>query len=153
VSFFELRVPPVAMLIVFGLSMWVLSAVTPTFTVVIPWRAALVIAFALVGLTVGAMAIAAFRRARTTVNPSKPIEASAMITSGVYRVSRNPMYLGLLLVLFGWATALSNPLAFALLPAFVAYITRFQISPEERALFSKFGSEFVTYKESVRRWL
>ena len=72
---------------------------------------------------------------------------------GVYALTRNPMYLGLLLVLTGWAIFLSNVLGFVFLPAFVLYISRFQIAPEERALTSLFGRDFVAYKSRVRRWL
>ena len=79
--------------------------------------------------------------------------ASNMVTSGIYRFSRNPMYLGFFLALAGWATYLSHLLAFALLPLFVLYINRFQILPEERALSDKFPQEYTAYKGSVRRWL
>jgi protein-S-isoprenylcysteine O-methyltransferase Ste14 len=71
----------------------------------------------------------------------------------VYKFTRNPMYLGLLLVLFGWAIFLSNAAAFALLPGFFVYMNRFQIEPEERVLALKFGSEYAAYKAKVRRWL
>jgi protein-S-isoprenylcysteine O-methyltransferase Ste14 len=76
-----------------------------------------------------------------------------MVTSGIYRLSRNPMYLGFLFGLTGWAIFLSHVLALALLPAFVAYMNRFQISSEEQALAARFGAEFVAYKDSVGRWL
>ena len=97
--------------------------------------------------------IASFVRAKTTVNPMKPASASALVVSGLYARSRNPMYLGLLLILIGWAVYLSNGLAFLLLLAFILYMNRFQIEPEERALISLFGQEFVAYKSRVRRWL
>jgi protein-S-isoprenylcysteine O-methyltransferase Ste14 len=63
------------------------------------------------------------------------------------------MYLGLLLVLLGWASFLANALAFMFLPLFVLYINRFQIDPEERALVSMFGQDFTNYLSKVRRWL
>ena len=63
------------------------------------------------------------------------------------------MYLGLLVILLGWAIFLANALAFVLLPAFILYMNRFQIEPGERALASLFGQEFVSYKSCVRRWL
>jgi protein-S-isoprenylcysteine O-methyltransferase Ste14 len=102
------------------------------------------------------MAIAgviSFQRAKTTVNPTRPGSASALVVSGVYRVTRNPMYLGLLLVLLGWGVFLSNVLAFIWIPAYVAYMNRFQIAPEERALSCLFGQEFLAYKAKVGRWL
>jgi len=83
----------------------------------------------------------------------KPQSSSVLVVSGVYKLTRNPMYLGFLLVLLGWAVFLSNVLAFLLLQAFIAYMNRFQIEPEERALASLFGQDFADYKSRVRRWL
>jgi protein-S-isoprenylcysteine O-methyltransferase Ste14 len=82
-----------------------------------------------------------------------PASSSSLVLSGIYKFSRNPMYLGFLLALFGWAVFLSNALAFVFLPAFIFYMNRFQIEPEEKALAGKFGQEFVDYKSRVRRWL
>ena len=83
----------------------------------------------------------------------KPGETTALVAVGVYKLTRNPMYLGMLLMLIGWAIFLSNVVAFAFLPVFVLYINRFQIEPEERVLALKFGSEFAAYQTRVRRWL
>jgi protein-S-isoprenylcysteine O-methyltransferase Ste14 len=105
------------------------------------------------GLVLDAAALAAFVRARTTVNPLRPEKSSALVRSGAYRLSRNPMYLGLALLLAGWAIWLANALALALLPAFVAWLDRFQIRPEERALAARFGAEYEAYRARVRRWL
>jgi protein-S-isoprenylcysteine O-methyltransferase Ste14 len=79
--------------------------------------------------------------------------ASSMVTWGVYSRSRNPMYLGGLIMLLGWAVYVSNVLAFLLLPAYVLYINRFQIAPEERALTALFGQSYAAYQLRVRRWL
>jgi protein-S-isoprenylcysteine O-methyltransferase Ste14 len=107
----------------------------------------------LVGIGFSVGGVLAFRRARTTLNPTKPEQASSLVRSGVYRVTRNPMYVGLLCVLVAWAVFLSS--AWALLGPliFVLYIGRFQIAPEERALAKLFGSEFADYQAKVRRWL
>jgi len=94
-----------------------------------------------------------FRRARTTVNPTTPQAATSMVRSGIYRHTRNPMYLGMLLVLAAWAAWLANPAALAVLPAFFLYMNRFQIEPEERILAGLFAGEFDAYRRSVRRWL
>lgn len=109
--------------------------------------------FCTVGVAIILAGFLAFLRAKTTVNPLTPEATTAMVTSGIYRFSRNPMYLGFLVVLTGWAMYLSNLLAFAFLPLFVLYINRFQIVPEERALCAKFSHVFTAYKCSVRRWL
>ncbi len=87
------------------------------------------------------------------MNPIKPGAASSLVSSGVYRFTRNPMYLGLSVTLLGWAVFLSNWLALLAVPVFVLYINRFQIDPEERVLSSLFGAEYAAYKEKVRRWL
>ena len=92
-------------------------------------------------------------RAGTTVNPIKPETAGSLVVSGIYRRTRNPMYLGFLLGLAGWAVFLSNALAFIFLPVFVLYLNRFQIRREERALASVFGKDFAAYQSKVRRWL
>jgi protein-S-isoprenylcysteine O-methyltransferase Ste14 len=105
------------------------------------------------GVLVAVAGVLEFRRARTTVNPTTPQAASSMVRSGIYRHTRNPMYLGMLLVLAAWAAWLANPAAFVVLPVFFLYINRFQIEPEERILAGLFAGEFDAYRRSVRRWL
>jgi protein-S-isoprenylcysteine O-methyltransferase Ste14 len=149
----ELKVPPVALALIFAAAMWVVSVYTPSLTMAIPWRSVLAVAVAAAGVAFALAAVRAFRRANTSVNPTKPEATSTVVASGVYGVSRNPMYVGLLLVLTGWAIFLCHELTLLFLPAFVAYMNRFQIAPEERALSARFGSAYATYKRSVRRWL
>jgi protein-S-isoprenylcysteine O-methyltransferase Ste14 len=119
----------------------------------LPGRELLAATFAVAGAVICGLGIASFSRAGTTVNPMKPDSASSLVVSGIYTLTRNPMYLGFLLVLLGWASYLSNLLSFLFLPAFIWYMDRFQIYPEERALASLFGEEFASYKSRVRRWL
>ena len=76
-----------------------------------------------------------------------------MVSTGIYRVTRNPMYLGLSLVLVAWAVFLSSAWALLGVAAFVLYMDRLQIAPEERALSKLFGSEYTAYRAKVRRWL
>jgi protein-S-isoprenylcysteine O-methyltransferase Ste14 len=111
------------------------------------------VALAAAGVAIALAGVAEFRRSRTTVHPQHPEKASAVVTRGVYRWTRNPMYLGLLLALAGWSIFLANLAALAGLPLFVAYMNRFQIGPEERALSAKFGPAYASYLVSVRRWL
>ena len=94
-----------------------------------------------------------FRLAKTTVNPLVPHEASALVTSGIYRYSRNPMYVGFALVLLAWAIYLGNYLLLLLLAIFIWHITMVQIIPEEKALIKKFGQQFTDYMQHTRRWL
>ena len=148
----ELKVPPVALVLLFALMMWLTSTYEPSLTVVLPWRGAIALVVCCAGVAIALGGVMAFRRAKTTVNPITPEATTSMVSSGLYRFSRNPMYLGLLVVLIGWAIFLSHLLAFALLPVFVLYMNRFQINPEERVLSAKFP-QFRAYKNAVRRWV
>ncbi len=149
----ELKIPPPAVALVTALLMWLVSRATPALGFVFPAYKVFAIGLAVLGVTTAITGVLTFRRARTTVNPLKPESASSLVSWGVYSVTRNPMYLGLLLVLTGWAILLSNLLGFLFLPAFVLYINRFQIAPEERALTALFGQDFAAYQSRVRRWL
>lgn len=149
----ELKVPPLAVVLCIGALTWFAARALPTFGFTIPARHFISLSVAVAGAVISGSGVVSFRRARTTVNPMKPDSASSLVRSGIYRVSRNPMYLGLLVILLGWAIFLANALAFVLLPAFIVYMNRFQIEPEEKALASLFGQEFVSYKSCVRRWL
>jgi protein-S-isoprenylcysteine O-methyltransferase Ste14 len=119
----------------------------------VPARLVVALALVLAGALVAAAGVVAFRRHKTTVNPFTPDQSSSLVTMGVYRFSRNPMYLGFLLALAGWAVYLASWPAALWLPAFVLYMNRFQIQPEERALLERFGQQFVTYSKTTRRWL
>jgi protein-S-isoprenylcysteine O-methyltransferase Ste14 len=149
----ELKVPPLAVVLFTAGLMWLVSWAVPAFQFVFPARNFFAVSFAAAGAVTIALGVASFRRAGTTFNPMKPESSFSLVHSGVYKLTRNPMYLGFLLVLVGWAIFLSNALAFLLLPVFIFYMNRFQIEPEERALTSRFGKEFVAYKSRVRRWL
>ena len=94
-----------------------------------------------------------FFKKRTTPNPMKPQFTTGLVTNGLYKISRNPMYLGMLVILIGFAIYLGNLTAFLVLPAFYLVITEMQIKPEERMLEEKFGEEYLAYKRKVRRWL
>ena len=149
----ELRIPPVIVLLLAGLAMWLLDRLVPGPDGLLRLRALVALALLAVGVAVALAGVREFRRASTTVNPLQPSSASAMVRSGIYGRSRNPMYLGMLLVLGGWAAWLASPLALLGLPAFVAFLNRYQIRPEERVLAALFSDEFADYRRSVRRWL
>lgn len=149
----DLKIPPVALFFVFGGLMYTVADLLPSAAVAIPFRRLLTLLSAALGGVFFSAGVTEFRRVSTTVNPMTPEAASTMVTSGIYQISRNPMYAGLLLMLLGAAIMLSNLMAFLLLPAFVAYMNRFQIEPEERVLQDKFGGTFIAYRNSVRRWL
>ena len=133
--------------------MGVVAAWMPGVAISVPGRTAIAIAFGVAGGAVALAGVVAFRRASTTVNPLRPEGVSSLVTSGIYRVTRNPMYLGFLLALIGWAIWLGHPLSALMVPLFVAYMSRFQIGPEERVLRAQFGDAFGAYSATTRRWV
>ena len=149
----EAKIPPPAVAAAIAVAMWATSRLAPLLHFPSALRLGTAAAILLVGVGFGAGGVLAFRRARTTLNPTRPEQASSLVRSGVYRVTRNPMYVGLLCVLVAWAVFLSSAWALLGPVVYVLYIGRFQIAPEERALATLFGSEFADYQANVRRWL
>lgn len=148
----ELRIPPVALVLLAGLAMWA-SPPLGTLQALQAYQPSLSAGIALLGAAVCLAGVVAFRAARTTVDPMHPSAASSLVQGGIYRVTRNPMYLGFLLALLGWALYIATIAALLVLPVFVAYLTVFQIRPEERALRARFGPVFDAYTARVRRWI
>jgi protein-S-isoprenylcysteine O-methyltransferase Ste14 len=149
----ELKIPPPVVALLIAAAMWGISLATLSAEVSAPIRVVAAIAIALAGVGIAISGTIAFRRARTTVNPLKPETTSSLVTSGVYRFTRNPMYVGLALLLLAWAAFLSSALALLGPLVFILYISRFQIVPEERVLSGMFGAAYSTYQAKVRRWL
>jgi protein-S-isoprenylcysteine O-methyltransferase Ste14 len=152
-SFLDLRVPPVFLTLIVAAAMWGTAPVSLSGAAGSLVRSVLAASIASAGLIFGLLGVAAFRRARTSVNPLRPSNVTSFVATGPYRLSRNPMYVGLLFVLIGWAFFLAAPANVLWLVAFVVYLTRFQIIPEERVLHSIFGATYDSYRRSVRRWL
>ena len=149
----ELKIPPVVLVALFALAMWLVAQLVPAGMEPAVWHSVLAGIFAGAGIVVALLGVLAFRRANTTVDPRVPEQSASLVVRGVYRYSRNPMYVGFLLSLMAWAFYLMNAAALALLPLFVLYMNRFQIVPEERFLLQKFGADYQAYCASVRRWL
>jgi protein-S-isoprenylcysteine O-methyltransferase Ste14 len=145
-------VPPPVWAVLFGAGMWALQRYVPLLTLLPapwPWLGWCVMAIAPIPPVA---AIMQFRRAHTTVNPHKPETASALVTSGIYAWTRNPMYLGLSVLLVGWAITLGSlsPLVGPLI--FVPLMQQIQIRPEENALRRRFGADYEEYCHRVNRW-
>ena len=148
----ELKVPPpIVGLAVAGL-MWTVARAVPGAGFELPAHRAIAVLFAVAGACIDLAGLVSFRRARTTINPLKPQASSALVSSGIYRYTRNPMYLGMLAILIGWGIWLANALAIATCALFIAWMNRFQIGPEERVLSGLFGEAFADYTKRVRRW-
>jgi Co/Zn/Cd efflux system component len=146
-----LRVPPLLLLVLAGLLMYTIKGLWPAATLAIPTQ--LGWPLALIGLVLVAMAWHAFRRSNTTVDPRRPAATTSLVTNGVYRLSRNPMYLGFALVLAAWALSLQHPGALAVVVLYVIWIDRLQIRPEEMVLTQRLGPDYAAYCAGVRRWI
>jgi protein-S-isoprenylcysteine O-methyltransferase Ste14 len=153
VSGLELKVPPVLVTVVFAAMMWLIARLTPAMGLPNPLRLGCLLLFMTAAVIIGLYAVASFKNARTTVNPLTPDACTSLVNTGIFRVSRNPMYLALLLALAGWAMFLGNLYSLFMTVLFVFYMNRFQIQPEERALEAAFGDAFTDYRRQVRRWL
>jgi protein-S-isoprenylcysteine O-methyltransferase Ste14 len=149
----ELKIPPVAVALITAACMWFAARAVPGFDVPFPGHVVISGMVAVSGGFIALLGVVALSRAGTTVNPMKPASSSSLVVTGIYSVTRNPMYLGVLLVLLAWAINLANALTVLFLPGFVWYMGRYQIEPEERALASLFGSAFTAYAARVRRWI
>lgn len=151
----ELRVPPLLVLLAAAALMGLMRALTPAFSLQLGLQQRLLLASPcfLLGIAVALAGVIEFRRWRTTVNPMHPERTSSLVRSGIYRHTRNPMYLGMLCVLVAIAVALANAATLLIVPAFIVYMNRYQILPEERQLARQFGADFQNLRREVRRWL
>ena len=148
----ELKVPPLALFLGCALLVLALAALqVASSRAMYVWRTAGALLIA-AGVMVAVLGVLEFRRAGTTVNPMSPERASNVVTSGVYRWSRNPMYLGMASVLAGLALAVGSATGLLVTAGFCAYLSRFQIAPEERRLLEAFGEPYARYLRQVRRW-
>ena len=149
----KFTLPPAIQGPLFAALSWMIANRFSEFTV--EWSGFPLVAagFGAAGLAIIAIAIGAFIKAKTTINPMNPYKAETLVIKGLYRISRNPMYLGVLLLLLGWAAYLQNMAGFAPVILFVVAMTLFQIKPEEKALRKKFGTEYDAYCKRVRRWI
>lgn len=149
----ENRIPPPLVAVLFAVLMGLLARGLPGLDPGLGTSLLLALPLVMVGLLFVLAGGLAFRRAKTTVNPLKPASASALVTSGIYQYTRNPMYVGFALWLLAWGLYLASPLVLLGVLGFVLYMNRFQIYPEERALGQLFGADFAAYRQRVRRWL
>lgn len=148
-SALETRVPPPLVALVLGAIAWAIGG--PALD--IPGRTVVAILAAGLGLAIEIVAALAFVARRTTLLPWAPARTETLVTSGLFRFSRNPMYLGQALLLAAWVLYLGTWIAWLALPAYVLYMNRFQIGPEERILAAKFGADYESYRARVRRWI
>ena len=149
----ETKIPPPLVAAAVAIGMWLLSVATPANEPPGVFRLVVVGAIALSSAVFVLAAVLVLWRANTTASSSRADRTSTLVTNGVFRLTRNPMYLSLLLLLAAYATYLWSPLALAGPLVFAAYVTKYQIVPEQRVLEAKFGAAYAEYKHRVRMWL
>ena len=148
-----LKIPPLLQLIICILLIWLLSELLPVVAMDNLLRHSLAGTLAGLAFAIAAAGIISFHMAGTTVDPRYPEKASMLVTNGIYKLTRNPMYLALTLLLTGYCIYLGTAFGLFIVAAFIHHITKFQIIPEEEALERQFGEAFLDYKARVRRWI
>ncbi|MEO0909232.1 MAG: isoprenylcysteine carboxylmethyltransferase family protein [Pseudomonadota bacterium] len=144
--------PPLQALICIGL-IWLIARTLPEFSFSFPGQTIAAVFVAAIGVAIDVISLNFFMRAKTTVSPISPEKTTSLVTDGVYKYTRNPMYLGLTFILSGFAIWQGNLFGFVGVILFVGYVTRFQIIPEETILREKFGQEYEDYCSRTGRWL
>ena len=147
------KIPPPLWMILTGVIMWLVARSPWGFSTEIPYTSEFGTAIGLLGAVVIVLGIAQFAKLQTTVNPLDLSKSTKLATQGIYRFTRNPMYLGLALILLGWGLRLGSPTNVLCVAAFVVVMNQWQIKPEEAALRSLFGDAYAEYCHRVRRWL
>lgn len=148
-----LKMPPLFLLVGYIAMAWCIAMFMPQWHIKIPGALFICLWLVLMGGLIVSAAVVGFARAKTTMDPRSPKNTVTVVTTGIYRFSRNPMYLGFAMILTGVCIWLGNLGSFLTLPLFVLYLNHFQILPEEAHLQKKFGKTYVAYKKQVRRWL
>lgn len=149
----ETKIPPVAVFIIAALLIWLISRYLPAIELPESIRWLIIFSFLLFGAVMGLFGVFSFLKKKTTVDPINPEKASSLVDSGVYNISRNPMYLALALVLIAFSVYLKSLWSLLVVLLFMIYMTRFQIFPEERAMIKLFGEQYLDYMDRVRRWI
>ena len=149
--FLNTKIPPPIVAILFAVMIFYFS---DSFAYVdLPFKIYISLFFVLLGFFITFSSARNFKNKETTVNPIKPEEASQLVTDGFFKITRNPMYLGMLLFLLGLSIYNGLIVGLVFLPLFVGYITFFQIIPEESAMIEIFGEDYKAYMKKVRRWI
>ncbi|MFC3093727.1 isoprenylcysteine carboxylmethyltransferase family protein [Alteromonas sediminis] len=151
-QFLECRIPPVLVLLIAGLGAFFTKQVYSDYIWIGEWQRGVSVLLLIAGILVAVAGVISFKRANTTVNPVAIDKASALVTTGIFQYTRNPMYLGMLLVLTAYCIKAGVLMALIWPLLFVVYMNRFQIVPEEKALTGQFGQVYIDYTLRVRRW-
>lgn len=149
----KLKIPPPVQLIFSAILMWILSIYGDHFGLNFKYNNEFALSCLIAGVVIIGLSIVTFRMAETTITPLHPDKSSNLVKTGIYQYTRNPMYLGLLLILFSIWWYLQNLASMFVLPIYVWFISKYQIIPEEEILYKLFGQNYKNYQDNVRRWI
>ncbi len=148
----RLKLPPAVVFLIFAILMYLLSRFLPFGDFEFFGREYLILILMVMAALIAIISLFQFFTSKTTIDPRTPLKVTKLVTGGIYKFTRNPMYLAILLVLLAWGLWLGNAFNTLLAAGFVGYMNKFQIGPEEEALATIFGKEFQQYCSQVRRW-
>ena len=152
-SSLELKIPPVIVFLVAALGLY-FTPIVGTYSMILgSYIKVISIAVLFIAIFIGVLGVITFKKAKTTVHPVNITKTSSLVTNGIFSYSRNPMYLAMALVIVSMSIHTNNVLSLLWVLPYCAFITQFQIKPEEKMLLSLFNQDYVQYMSSVRRWL
>ena len=146
-----IKIPPPILVII--LTSLVYFSSTKLELIYLPYRQIVSVTILIIGLIVIVSPVVDFIKSKTTINPVKFKNVNRLVTTGIYRYSRNPMYLGMILIIISTTVYYLNFLSVFSPLIFYIWINKFQINREEIFLEDKFGSEYLKYKSKTRRWI
>lgn len=148
-----LKIPPVVVTLVTVLLMWMVAKQHFQFDISLNISFLITIHLGLYAVIIGLIGVVQFSKNKTTVNPHKPENSSTLVTDGIYKYTRNPMYVALSIGLIAFGFYLNSLLSLVVLPLFIWFMSTYQIKPEEKMLIQIFGDEYRDYQQKVRRWV
>ncbi len=143
-------VPPPIVTLICSLLIYLSKPIFPE--LIINYSSQISLFFLIFGLLIILISFQRFKEEKTTINPINIEKASSLVTGGIFKYSRNPMYLGMLLILISITIRFNIYGGILIVGFFVYFITYFQILPEEKAMLKLFGDDFINYKNKTRRW-
>ncbi len=152
-NFLKLKIPPAAVFLICVGLMWVIHEFIPNQILLFEMRSYIVRGLLILGVLIGILGVIEFSRKSTTVNPHKPEKTTTLVKTGIYRFTRNPMYLGMAIILLAGMVKFGNGINILVILLYIWYMNTFQIQPEEEMMEQKFGKEFIKYASKTGRWL
>ena len=146
-----MKIPPPILVLILVVSSFLSSKKIDV--IHIPHQTLVSILILLIGILILIIPVTKFIKYKTTIDPIEFKKVNKLVTSGIYKYSRNPMYLGLLLIVISSSILYLNIYSVSTPIFFYYWINRFQIQREEVFLTEKFGKEYLSYKTKTRRWI